>query len=786
MDISHTFCVVYTLDTGHFLAPSKFKIIFCTLAHRSRGVSVIARSPVGEAVDTDLTLHCLSLILISNMEGIIHQNSESDTTETIENLKGRLARRNDLLDIIRKAYHRDVLSIKQYLLEAEKEGLLVNKSALSSLPSIDFREGFHLFAPHECELRVRPCESCGGQLEIIHRESSRIVQYKHAIQQMEENEIDLRIEVIDAKSQAKKDRDRLVAEMQRSQNERDVLGNQMEHLKSQLSNCNAEIERLQEDKAHLEHTVEQQHPIMSDHQRLVVELQKEREESRRLEANFLEQKEKANGLQQKLSSAVEQLRNQTSQNEQLQLDLQQERLRCNMFEDLASKLKKDLSASQSKEKEHFACLQQSEGTIDELKSILAHDRDKMSSEIQDLTDKNKKLTARVNELDELSRCKCSEADYYCLRIKGIVEEARDRGSISLVPNTVEDQLSTTEEIIRDHETLRQETRALSRLLTSCIRTVYESCIVQEKMLRANDSGLHRNVQIKVQADTPNEAWQVVMRNLEHTAEAEAIDWQSIINDDEDRTFVFSSLHNRQQVGQFSLDRAFEKERKRHDRILIKCQYEHEKEATELQRKIKELEQQFTDSASLIRKYEQKMIILQQKHALGVIPLLTSAQDLLLQVRKEVQQEEENTFNKLREDFFHLRGVTINLLDTLRVLREKIAQLNTTLRSRDDDISARDAAIVHFEEMLTKITHKYAENERRRVKMTRETSVQASVKVKEASTFDDFLRLPLDKRSQQHEENNPPQQHDHALLPGRIFQIRENIGKIQFRRALDKL
>ena len=73
-----------------------------------------------------------------------------------------------------------------------------------------------------------------------------------------------------------------------------------------------------------------------------------------------------------------------------------------------------------------------------------------------------------------------------------------------------------------------------------------------------------------------------------------------------------------------------------------------------------------------------MIILQQKHALGVIPLLTSAQDLLLQVRKEVQQEEENTFNKLREDFFHLRGVTINLLDTLRVLREKIAPRGTHL------------------------------------------------------------------------------------------------------------
>eukprot|EP00984_Skeletonema_dohrnii_P037503 scaffold39637_cov205-Skeletonema_dohrnii-CCMP3373.AAC.2 len=265
-------------------------------------------------------------------------------TETIDNLQGRLARRNDLLDVIRKAYHRDVIAIKEYLLTAEKQGIAVDTAVLSSLPSIDLREdGFRLFAPHECELRVRPCHECGGQLEIIHRESSRIVQYKHAIQQMEEKEVDLRIELIDAKSQAKKDRDRLVDEKQRSQDERFILMHQIEQLKSQLSIRNADIERLQEDKARLELTLEEQQPIVSDHQRLVVELQNEKEESRRWEASFHEQKEKADKFQEEHSSVLHELQHQLSQTEQLQMYLQQEGLRCKMLEERASTLAKELS-----------------------------------------------------------------------------------------------------------------------------------------------------------------------------------------------------------------------------------------------------------------------------------------------------------------------------------------------------------------------------------------------------------------------------------------------------------
>lgn len=97
----------------------------------------------------------------------------------LNDLRLRLQQRNALLDIIRKAYHRDVIVIRECLL-ALKNGvdpkeLKREDIDLRSIPSIDLRtsEGFHLFSPEECELTIKSCFHCGGRYELTHYESSR-------------------------------------------------------------------------------------------------------------------------------------------------------------------------------------------------------------------------------------------------------------------------------------------------------------------------------------------------------------------------------------------------------------------------------------------------------------------------------------------------------------------------------------------------------------------------------------------------------------------------------------
>lgn len=155
----------------------------------------------------------------------LHSNSVSEAeTQILSNdmkteiklLRDRLHRRNIILDSIRHAYHRDVVLIQNQM---QKKNVCVidenefdqkskhDSTLLSSpcsaakgdyihtIPSIDLRYNLPLFAPHECELFIRPCHFCGGQLELIHNESWVILELKENCAQLQSNARNLRFQV---------------------------------------------------------------------------------------------------------------------------------------------------------------------------------------------------------------------------------------------------------------------------------------------------------------------------------------------------------------------------------------------------------------------------------------------------------------------------------------------------------------------------------------------------------------------------------------------------------------
>ncbi|KAG1693130.1 hypothetical protein DVH05_023910 [Phytophthora capsici] len=121
----------------------------------------------------------------------------------LEMLRGKLSRRNQVLEVIRCAYYRDVITIKEELRQyggklghtgppslmrgevpklqrASSRHISTGSSGavdggLSSVPSVDLREVLPLFAPFETTLQVHPCETCGGHLELVHGEVRRLL-----------------------------------------------------------------------------------------------------------------------------------------------------------------------------------------------------------------------------------------------------------------------------------------------------------------------------------------------------------------------------------------------------------------------------------------------------------------------------------------------------------------------------------------------------------------------------------------------------------------------------------
>ena len=117
--------------------------------------------------------------------------------ETIRQLKARLIRRTTLVDEIRSSYIRDVVIIKQVLETvlsgSEKESVV--KEYTANLPSLDLREQLSLRAPKNCELRVTPCETCGGKVEAVLADPDEVVKLKAQIDVMKKREERFRIQI---------------------------------------------------------------------------------------------------------------------------------------------------------------------------------------------------------------------------------------------------------------------------------------------------------------------------------------------------------------------------------------------------------------------------------------------------------------------------------------------------------------------------------------------------------------------------------------------------------------
>lgn len=117
--------------------------------------------------------------------------------ETIRQLKARLIRRTTLVDEIRSSYIRDVVIIKQILETvlsgSEKESVV--KEYTANLPSLDLREQLSLRAPKNCELRVTPCETCGGKVEAVLADPDEVVKLKELIDVMKKREERFRIQI---------------------------------------------------------------------------------------------------------------------------------------------------------------------------------------------------------------------------------------------------------------------------------------------------------------------------------------------------------------------------------------------------------------------------------------------------------------------------------------------------------------------------------------------------------------------------------------------------------------
>ena len=726
---------------------------------------------------------------------------------TIDDLRSRLFRRNQLLDTIRKAYHRDVIAVKEYLIDLADRGILPNShdahSFLSTVPSLDIRPALSLFAPQECELELHPCRTCGGQLEIIHRESSRIVQYKRAIELLQEREQRLHCQVVDARVDVKDAEARRDQVIENAKAERDVLLDQIRILKHEVADRNAleaELEVVKEEKRQLGRQIESQKPLLEERERLLVDIETVRLDRDDLTKQLHAQAKVNEVLRQQNDELLQKLDRQIQVNQSLSKQLSSCQDQCRSLQDECTTLTSDLSKSKEETAEAESCLHKAEEAIYELEFDHEQEKEQAESTINELESKCTDLAKTVKDLEEASKRKAEEAARYRKRIDVTLEGAKRRGSILSVPKSGDAAFAKTDELIRDLDTYRLKTATLSNLLLSCIRSTYENCLRQENILRDNGTELLTNKKTLNSAPPTNEKARMILDCLSNAQESDTIEWPSSLKNETDQRHVLGNLQNRLQMGQFSIDKCFEKLHKEASVDMRKCQDGHKKQLDEKTNRIWELEKLLTEAIKVNRWYEGKMRVMRDKYE-DAEQILEETRGAMRKLKKDCYNNNDITI-KLREDFSKLHPATERLLRALANARQRITLLNDVISEKQDDIDARDEAIQQLEKLLENITHRYAENERLRIKVTHDIAIQAVVVTKEICCVADFLPTPL-RTVTANEDDAKSKTSCDALLPGRIIQIQdeENWPMVQypsrinvkppsrslsFRRVIDRL
>eukprot|EP00968_Pinguiococcus_pyrenoidosus_P023328 scaffold3719_cov247-Pinguiococcus_pyrenoidosus.AAC.8 len=156
----------------------------------------------------------------------------------VDLLTGRLKRRNMMLEVIQRAYQKDVLSVRQALLAGQ--GQPVPPEILTAVPSLDVRDALAVFAPFETYLRLRD-DQRGGHFELVHKESRKIEALQDRVEHLLDELTAARLDAQRAQAAAKEDREALDVQVHKAQEDRDILTQKVLELKAKLSSSNMHV-----------------------------------------------------------------------------------------------------------------------------------------------------------------------------------------------------------------------------------------------------------------------------------------------------------------------------------------------------------------------------------------------------------------------------------------------------------------------------------------------------------------------------------------------------------------
>lgn len=715
---------------------------------------------------------------ISNNKSNIGSNDRIEDDEDnvkIRELQKRLEKRNKLLDIVRKAYHRDVLTIKECILQEQQQEIQHNERAicesnnhiqinevsittanddptssrhkitsssllslLSSIPSIDLRrdEGFHLFSPQECELRLHPCFECGGTFEVIHRESSRYKSLLHYRDELLKKIHNLEVELADTK-------ELICNKTEEHDHFKNVTREIDEKYKTKIYNLEQhtiaydelkllsikqkqEIDRLT--------TVYKEKEIISDElERTKLDLINEKKEHETCQ-HLLEDSTKKNQLLLlQVEEGLERERNNKKSMKDLDDQNNNHRNNINDLEIELSQMQKESEMCHSQILSLKKNIQQiedeSEATQNELKATIYH-RQRSVSELEAML---KNANSKIDQLEEAISMEKLRSEEYRLKMD----------------NELKMQQINEEKRIEEENMVKQgladRIDFFMTLTSSYIQGLYEQCLAQEELILIEGSSLPVHNKQKIRTQTKKN---LILERLENKIDSIHIDWEGILKNDDDRRKVFGNLNNRSQINMSHIDELVKRIHSKNSSETMRIQKGHENELmdtfsrhrNELARLQKQI--RFKDSNYNVL----DMSLKKQKEQL-------SNASIDIKKLNETLKEKQRRIDNLDSQILHAKKEESFMQQDLLKVKAQLKRASSDICLKDDEIEDQTETLYELENILKKTTERISEmveKDRRRLETNVDIGLQAAISVHDFSQQADFL-IPRQGKLERHKK-----------------------------------
>ena len=680
----------------------------------------------------------------------------------VHHLRNRLERRNMVLDAVRKAYHSDVVVVREHLYQT------FGKDSLpASLPSLDLRPALKLFAPKECELRLRPCFACGGHLEIVHRDSERIERLRRACQEFQEVEQHLRLQLVETERRAHLDRLELEKLKSRINEDHNIFIDKVNKLKKWIvgyDNARRECREMRETVARLELQNEEYRASLAILEETRDELSRTREA---LDKNktLLEQSRE---IVRELRAAESFYRSSEDK----------WKSKCHCLSSAVWILEGDLDSSQKREKrlssDLFDCRSRLESTKEQLEgaldrtryldatlkaTLMDHSRDK-SNTLKVQKELHSRVERQERELHDnagiigsfISGVGDSTRLLYDIHASGrkhsvhVGHDAPPRnkmvGTEALAdegqPHTLASNVANKalRELNAEISSLRSKVNSLTSFTSGYAACIFDQCASQEELLRKMGHALEGSAHQSDTASTNgNEkpAAATIMNRLNKSNGSgfnnADIDWAMVMDHEDDRRQILAQLGNRMQIGLYSLEKAIENRKRKHDdetKIISRAHdrrvgniiSSHEQAKATLQAELDNMTSKYDQSEMDRKRLECDVGDLSSKldsaqcniHELEGQLAHAEGQVTSLEVRLSQSQEKNQAQH-----------------ETIDKQNETIARQRAALEQKDKEIHNRNLIIDQLEQLLQKTTQNYAavmEKERIRLETSQSVAIQA--------------------------------------------------------------